>query len=519
MVCTGEQITNESCSFYCDPGFQIHNSITRTCQADHTWTGDEPYCTIKSCEMLKRPLNAYIVSDPCFTEFTSKCEIGCVEGYYVKDKDFVEEVYQECRAEPDSNAMYWSDPPECICEFSVWDLDLFTNWFTYLFYCPDKPPCSSNPCLNNGVCRDINNFEYRCNCKGTHYKGLQCDIGIIEIPQIPILIVGQRVTVNIEAHPSNELHLIIYNGDKGIDFFPTSLIFDPQDSSAILSITAKTHGIHYLYFNITGEDSQSFESPHSMMVVVQQNDTLSTHTHFQYFDQHNQRFGILKPGCCEKHESHLFCLQNDIAPTFLSSCSWGNLEETSGVVFTQNNDLLLPMAVAGAQVHSQHPLLTLPILPTKCGTCGSKCGFYNITEEDVIDFIKSHALARSFLNSLKELLPSFIRLNISAIDSWQDATFFSYDIVLEVAFGDDIVLIDECESLNVLDDGLYAVLRYNDSLSFSYNGIEYNYLPRYDDSPICFAVSLCDGKGSPVYITIPEGHQEDIEQIDDFRVS
>ena len=117
IVCTGEQITNESCSFYCDPGFEIHNSITRTCQADHTWTGDEPYCTIKSCEMLKRPLNAYIVSDPCFNEFTSKCEIACVEGYYIKDEGSVNEMYQECKADSESNSMYWSDPPDCICEF------------------------------------------------------------------------------------------------------------------------------------------------------------------------------------------------------------------------------------------------------------------------------------------------------------------------------------------------------------------------------------------------------------------
>ena len=116
IVCTGEQITNESCSFYCDPGFEITNSVIRTCQANHTWTGDEVYCVIKSCKPLKRPLNGYIVSNPCFTEFTSKCNIECVEGYYVKDGKSVDRMYQECRADPDSNAMYWSDPPECICK-------------------------------------------------------------------------------------------------------------------------------------------------------------------------------------------------------------------------------------------------------------------------------------------------------------------------------------------------------------------------------------------------------------------
>lgn len=129
-ILCGEKITNESCAFRCDPGFMLHESAVRTCQANHNWTGVEPYCTIKSCNQLERPWNGFIVSDPCFTEFTSRCEVQCVEGYIAEDsytsttttttdQATTDRLYQECLADPITNTMYWSDPPECICKYNT----------------------------------------------------------------------------------------------------------------------------------------------------------------------------------------------------------------------------------------------------------------------------------------------------------------------------------------------------------------------------------------------------------------
>ena len=115
VQCTGEQITNESCHFGCNPGFEIHESSVRTCLADHTWAGIEPYCVIKNCDALARPWNGYILSHPCLTEFKSKCHVECVEGYYIATGE--RDTYQECLADPTTNTMYWSDPPDCTCKF------------------------------------------------------------------------------------------------------------------------------------------------------------------------------------------------------------------------------------------------------------------------------------------------------------------------------------------------------------------------------------------------------------------
>lgn len=118
ISCNGGQITNETCTFQCDPGFDIHESLNRVCQPDHTWTGVQPYCTKRHCHTLTRPWNGYIVTDePCMTEYRSQCMVACVEGYHVQDTTPV--MYQECRVDEDSNEMYWSDPPQCVCKLPI----------------------------------------------------------------------------------------------------------------------------------------------------------------------------------------------------------------------------------------------------------------------------------------------------------------------------------------------------------------------------------------------------------------
>ena len=298
-----------------------------------------------------------------------------------------------------------------------------------------------------------------------------------------------------------------------------AIIFDTQASSATVSITTNTHGMHYLYFNISGKDSQMFESPPPMIVIVKQNGNHSTHTHYQYFDKHEQKLGILKPGCCSKKNSVFSCPQNDLSLSFISSCSWETTRKTFGIIFSQNGDILLPMGVAGVQMHSQHPLLTLPIMPSACGECNSDCLFYNFTEEDVVDFIKAHALAKSFLQYSQQLIPNYVSLTTEHTDSyWNHPSFFSYDIIVDIAYREDLALIEHCENFDVLHEGLYAVLRYNDKLEFFYNGVRYHYVPDNEDRPLCFAISLCDGNHSPVYIAIPNENQEALEQVDAFKV-
>lgn len=113
--CTGvpNQVTDETCGFACDYGFSFHGSSLRTCQADHTWTGTEPYCLYKHCSSLHRPPNGYVATKPCYTAFSTACEIQCVDGYYMNDTT---PYYQTCSVNTTTNEVYWSIPPLCECK-------------------------------------------------------------------------------------------------------------------------------------------------------------------------------------------------------------------------------------------------------------------------------------------------------------------------------------------------------------------------------------------------------------------
>ena len=115
MQCSGEPVTDQTCSFSCDTGFELRLSQSRRCNNDHTWTGSEPYCEPRLCRPLKRPLNAYLTTVPCPTVLGSVCMVECVDGYHVSG-DYSSPMYQQCRVNTTTNEMYWSDPPRCTCK-------------------------------------------------------------------------------------------------------------------------------------------------------------------------------------------------------------------------------------------------------------------------------------------------------------------------------------------------------------------------------------------------------------------
>ena len=369
------------------------------------------------------------------------------------------------------------------------------------------------------MCRDVTISEYKCDCIGTHYKGLRCDVGIVKIPQVPIITNGGTATVTMEAYPPTGLHVHVSATGNGIEFVPSSAVsFDTKSTTASLTIRGLAAGVHFINFNITGEDAQMFDNPKPMIVIVQSN-TTSNYNHFRYFDDLNQTHGILKEGCCEKQNGYFSCSDLDIDLSLLSSCSWvQNIDETFGVVFASNQHSSVPVGFAGVRVQGHYPFVTLPSSQYSCTSCNTDCPAYDLNEEDIIGFIKLHALARTWIEHTSSYLPDWIKFIVNKIDSFDINTpFYSYDVITDVVQGKDVILIDSCENLDISSEEFYSVLRYNDTLAVSVDGIEYNYQPRYMDIPVCFAVSLCD-KESPIHVSIPSGHQEDLEQIDVIKV-
>ena len=95
IQCTGPQVTAQNCTFTCDPGYNLTGSVHRTCQSDHTWSGETTLCLPLHCIELTVPDNASFTS-PCNTEYTSSCTVVCVDGFHVEGDLGTTEWTQTC---------------------------------------------------------------------------------------------------------------------------------------------------------------------------------------------------------------------------------------------------------------------------------------------------------------------------------------------------------------------------------------------------------------------------------------
>ena len=111
-MCTGPQITDESCTFTCDPGYNLTGSYIRTCQSDHTWSGEITLCHPLQCEQLTAPENS-LVALTCLNEYTQSCVIICEQGYHVNGDPGSIESLETCNL-ADNGAVEWTNTTVCI---------------------------------------------------------------------------------------------------------------------------------------------------------------------------------------------------------------------------------------------------------------------------------------------------------------------------------------------------------------------------------------------------------------------
>ena len=112
IQCTGPQVTDVICNYKCNPGYSLVGSNNRTCQSNHTWSGEDTECLPMKCSQLTVPDNALILY-PCDNEFQSVCTIACNQGYHVTNMTDEYQWKQTCSLGDMNLTVEWTKAQSC----------------------------------------------------------------------------------------------------------------------------------------------------------------------------------------------------------------------------------------------------------------------------------------------------------------------------------------------------------------------------------------------------------------------
>uniref|UniRef100_A0A8C6KVM3 Sushi, von Willebrand factor type A, EGF and pentraxin domain-containing protein 1 n=1 Tax=Nothobranchius furzeri TaxID=105023 RepID=A0A8C6KVM3_NOTFU len=94
-----------ACGLRCQPGFELHGTSIRLCQADATWSGTPASCRVRSCPPLSRPQHGFLRCSDGGVSYRAECQVGCERGYSLEGNSTL-----ACQANSQ-----WSGPvPRCV---------------------------------------------------------------------------------------------------------------------------------------------------------------------------------------------------------------------------------------------------------------------------------------------------------------------------------------------------------------------------------------------------------------------
>ncbi|XP_072543610.1 sushi, von Willebrand factor type A, EGF and pentraxin domain-containing protein 1 isoform X2 [Salminus brasiliensis] len=102
-VCNNQY--NSACGVRCVPGFELQGSSIRLCQADGTWSGAPPICTVRSCPALSPPQHSELNCSEGGSPYRLECVVHCQQGYKLDGR-----AKLTCL----SNSQWSGPPPRCV---------------------------------------------------------------------------------------------------------------------------------------------------------------------------------------------------------------------------------------------------------------------------------------------------------------------------------------------------------------------------------------------------------------------
>ena len=405
--------------------------------------------------------------------------------------------------------------------------------------CIETNPCDPNPCENNGICStaekmSIEEQSFQCNCDQTGFEGPTCNRGIVTTPFIPTLIENEVSMFNISANPPMDL-VIGLSAGRAVEVQPRTLVINRTSPTATFEMMGTRAGHYALTYEVSGPISDRYEMPENSPILVSRR--RKSNEINRYFKLTGMKPGLLTESCCSSTRvgfTYRECPMSTDAVEFRSTCIWlssGIEYKTSGIVFAQFKSLSLPLSISGVKIEYDSGIISSSLSDrpiSSCKQCPKNrnrdlsinilklkgCYYLPFNSGDVEDFLKSRSLANTYLNRIKNLLPSWLSISLPT----RETTAISYDgidFAAQLVEQGDVSDISGCEHIVADDPGLYVVLRYSHDFTISVEGetARYNSSALSNNPPVCIAVNLCKEMASPVYNSLPANLQEAIRQL------
>ena len=344
--------------------------------------------------------------------------------------------------------------------------------------------------MHNGTCTSTEDGLYVCNCTTTGYGGPLCNTGEIAVQVLQVIKVGSNASILLSTPPGSQLVITVSVFPINLAPTPSRTILSPR--TEIKLATNAPLGIYTIQYSLSGQDSNNFLTPPNSMVLVV--DSTANQTG-------GTKAGILKEGCCVPQNYTFYkCPSSTTQVILKSTCNWlptSTTLNTSGIVFATTPQMSLPVSINGLSM--QNGVLQSTANSKKCVQCISPRCQLQLTDVNVL--IAAHSLSTTYLENIRPLLPSWVKMNYSVPDINGYQWFDSYDLIAQI--GDTVTLkkLRGCESILSQVDGVYSALQFNHPLRVKIG--EESVLYNLDaSSPLCFAVDVCRGVNSPLYIAL-----------------
>ena len=101
-----------TCTFLCNPGYELQGPTNGTCLANQSWSEGDPMCEALSCSNFTMVINNIMTSSSCNVTYQSQCTVSCDEGFTGDDVNYL------CNVTSDPSMVDWVpiDGVDVICE-------------------------------------------------------------------------------------------------------------------------------------------------------------------------------------------------------------------------------------------------------------------------------------------------------------------------------------------------------------------------------------------------------------------